>query len=189
MLFNSFGYLLFILVAIPLAWALRGRARVWMLGLASLLFYAMWRWDFALLMLFSAMVDFVAAQRIDAAQTARSRRGWLITSLSINLGLLLVFKYTYFFSDSLVSVLAPFGYAGGGVRERAPSAAPHSPRRNERWRPPTAGASRAWPASQRSRLRWTRSSRTATRWASTSRRWWRSRRAPSTQRVNSGEPS
>ena len=92
MLFNSWGYLLFLLVAVPLHWALGdARTRVWLLASASVLFYAMWRWEFTLLVVFSACVDFVAAGKIAASDRASTRKRWLLLSLTINLGLLAVF--------------------------------------------------------------------------------------------------
>ncbi len=100
MLFNSLTYLVFMLLALPLValgprWLRRG---VFLVG--SLTFYAFWRVDFTVLVVFSAVVDFLAAQRIHGSTNERVRRGFLILSLSINLGLLVVFKYTYFIVGS-----------------------------------------------------------------------------------------
>jgi D-alanyl-lipoteichoic acid acyltransferase DltB (MBOAT superfamily) len=101
-LFNSWGYLLFLLLAVPLHWALgTARSRVALLAAGSVLFYAMWRWEFTLLVIFSACVDYVAAGRIAATGDTGARKRWLLTSLSINLGLLAFFKYTYFVWDNV----------------------------------------------------------------------------------------
>ena len=117
MLFNSWGYLLFLLVAVPTHWLLPHRYRTAALGFYSLLFYAMWRWEFALLMVFSACVDFMSAHRIQASDDERVRKAWLCVSLVINLGLLFAFKYAYFVSDNLVFLSSLLGYEGHGLRD------------------------------------------------------------------------
>jgi D-alanyl-lipoteichoic acid acyltransferase DltB (MBOAT superfamily) len=102
MLFNSWGYLLFLLLVLPLyGWIGSPKLRLWLLVAASVGFYSMWRWEFSLLVLFSACVDFVAARRIAASGHPRRRRAWLLASLTINLGLLAAFKYTYFVYDNV----------------------------------------------------------------------------------------
>ena len=96
MLFNSFGYLLFLSIAVATIWLLPRRQKVYLMGAASLFFYAMWRWDFAFLIIFSAVVDFFAASAIARCQKSNIRKLLLVTSLGTNLGLLVFFKYTYF---------------------------------------------------------------------------------------------
>jgi D-alanyl-lipoteichoic acid acyltransferase DltB (MBOAT superfamily) len=59
MLFNSWGYLVLLALFVPLHWALPdNRSRQPLLCVLSVSFYAMWRWDFALLVLFSAALDY-----------------------------------------------------------------------------------------------------------------------------------
>jgi len=100
MLFNSWSYVVFLALAVALHWALPQRLRIHLLAVMSLAFYACWRLDFVALMVFSACVDFVAARRIAAARGGTRARLWLWTSLSINVGLLVFFKYTYFLYDN-----------------------------------------------------------------------------------------
>jgi D-alanyl-lipoteichoic acid acyltransferase DltB (MBOAT superfamily) len=110
MLFNSWGYVFLMLLAVPLHWALpNNRWRQPVLCVLSLAFYAMWRWDFTLLVVFSAVVDYVCSLFIGATQDPRRRKAWLLVSLVINFSLLIGFKYTYFLWDN-VRVLA--GAAG-----------------------------------------------------------------------------
>ncbi|MDP7011470.1 MAG: MBOAT family O-acyltransferase [Verrucomicrobiota bacterium] len=101
MLFNSWGYLLFLILLVPLHWALPHRWRLTLLAVGSLTFYCLWRWEFALLMVFSAGVDFIAARRMVATRESALRRRWLWCSLIINLFLLMFFKYTYFIYDNI----------------------------------------------------------------------------------------
>lgn len=107
MLFNSLGYVLFLTAAVSVSWLAGNRFRPYVMGAFSLLFYALWRWDFMFLVLFSAGIDFFAAQAMDRTEKSRLRRLFLLISLTTNLGLLLFFKYTYFFYDNL-RVLLPW---------------------------------------------------------------------------------
>ena len=109
MYFNSLTYLAFLLAAVPLVAMSPARVRKMLLLAGSLLFYAFWRVDFVLLMVFSGVVDFVCAQRIDAAQRPGVRKAWLLTSLGVNLGLLAFFKYTYFVVGTTQSIFAVLG--------------------------------------------------------------------------------
>ena len=106
MVFNSLGYLAFLLVAVALHWVLPHRFRVYFLCAVSVAFYSMWRWEFSALVVFSAVVDYVCASRIARSDRPGVRRGWLLVSLCVNLGLLLFFKYTYFIVDSAFALTA-----------------------------------------------------------------------------------
>ncbi|MHC4846382.1 MAG: MBOAT family O-acyltransferase, partial [Planctomycetota bacterium] len=114
MLFNSWGYVLLMLLAVPLHWMLPGnRTRTPLLCAVSLLFYCMWRWEFAFLVLASALTDYTCALRMSATDNARRRRAWLSLSLFVNFGLLITFKYTYFIWDNVRLI------GGDGVPELA----------------------------------------------------------------------
>jgi D-alanyl-lipoteichoic acid acyltransferase DltB (MBOAT superfamily) len=113
MLFNSWGYLLFMLIAVPAQRLVPERLRVALLGLFSVAFYAMWRWEFCSLLLISSVLDYHCAKQIHAHDDDEpTRKRWLLLSLVVNLGLLVVFKYSYFLWDN-ASMLA--GVAGASV--------------------------------------------------------------------------
>jgi D-alanyl-lipoteichoic acid acyltransferase DltB (MBOAT superfamily) len=78
-------------------------------GVASILFYALWRVEFVLLITFSAWVDYFFSLRIWNEKAPNRRRLYLICSLSTNLGLLLYFKYTYFLVSNVEAVGALLG--------------------------------------------------------------------------------
>ena len=105
MIFNSLTYVVFLGLVVLLHRLLSGRARLALLAVASLVFYAFWRVDFALLMVLSASIDFVAARGIAASADARTRKRWLMASLGANLGLLTLFKYTGFFLGNVQAAL------------------------------------------------------------------------------------
>lgn len=96
MLFNSFAYLVFLPLAVALAFAApRGARWVVLLGL-SVVFYGWWNPLYLIPLVVSAGVDFVAARQMARHATRRARRPWLIASISINLGMLFAFKYADF---------------------------------------------------------------------------------------------
>jgi alginate O-acetyltransferase complex protein AlgI len=110
MFFNSPAYLGFFLVVFALYWALPWqRPRVWFLVAASIAFYAVWSQLLALLVVTTAVMDFLLARGMDAWQGPRLRRLLLGTSLAVNLGLLGFFKYSNFFLDSLGEALRALG--------------------------------------------------------------------------------
>ncbi len=104
MLFNTLSYVLFLIVIVAAYWVLRPSWRVWLLLGASLLFYALWRWEFVALIAFSAFVDYYFSLRIHDETRPKWRKAFLVMSLSTNLGLLAYFKYAYFLRDNVAGV-------------------------------------------------------------------------------------
>ena len=110
MQFDSFTFILFFAAALAVynllpAW----NARKWFLLGASYVFYAAWNPLFLPLLLGSTTLDWWIAQRIDAAQDPRARKGWATLTLLVNLGVLGVFKYNRFLIDNLAALLAGIG--------------------------------------------------------------------------------
>ena len=82
-------------------WSTPRRYRRWLILAASLVFYGFWRVEFVILIAFSAYVDYYFSLRIHDEQRPNRRKFWLLSSLTINLGLLVYFKYTYFVLDNI----------------------------------------------------------------------------------------
>ena len=61
-------------------------------------------------MLASTCTDFIAGHLIARSSNASARRAYLIVALTINLGLLVIFKYAGFFADSTNGLLARLGF-------------------------------------------------------------------------------
>lgn len=113
MIFTQLEFLLFLGVILAATWGCRSLGqRHALLLLASYYFYAYWDARFCGLLLFSTVVDYVAARRIAGAENAAKRR-WLGVSLCSNLGLLGFFKYCNFFVESAAELLAPLGLSTG----------------------------------------------------------------------------
>jgi alginate O-acetyltransferase complex protein AlgI len=100
----------FFVVVLAVYWALPRRGQNAFLLLASWLFYAAWDWRFLSLILISTVTDFVTGRRIHASATRSQRRGWLLVSLAVNLGILAYFKYADFFVESLVDLAGSVGW-------------------------------------------------------------------------------
>src|SRR5262249_50898935 len=101
MLFPTFAFLVFFSVTFSVYWCLeRHRLRMGWLLLASCCFYMYWNPWLILLILFSAGVDFFAAQALERAVSLGARRFILTASILTNLSLLAYFKYANFFLDS-----------------------------------------------------------------------------------------
>lgn len=101
MLFNSVTYLLFLAVVTAACWVTPGHWRRWIVLAASLAFYGFWRVEFVFLIAFSAFVDYYFSLRIYDEKRPGWRKLWLLSSLTVNLGLLAYFKYSYFIADNI----------------------------------------------------------------------------------------
>jgi alginate O-acetyltransferase complex protein AlgI len=107
MLFNSFVFLFFFLWVLvvhhsPISWTLK---KMHLLAM-SYLFYAAWNPPFVLLLLISTFWDWNIAEKIHRSETQKKRRLWLSLSLTLNLGLLVVFKYSSFLIENFNHLIA-----------------------------------------------------------------------------------
>jgi len=112
LLFNSIQFLVFLPTVFALYWfAFRSPLRLQNLFVlaASYVFYGWWDWRFLGLILVSTIVDYLVGLQLQHTTRNISRRALLITSLSINIGLLGFFKYWNFFIDSWISTWASVG--------------------------------------------------------------------------------
>ena len=82
----------------------RIQARNAFLFLASLFFYWKTSGAFVAILMFSTLSDWWLGGRIDRAEGIR-RKLWLAASLSVNLSVLMYFKYAYFLADALQPLL------------------------------------------------------------------------------------
>lgn len=102
MSFTSVTFLALLAVTVPLYWALPWqRARLVLLFVASLVFYAWRHWPSLFLLLGTISLNYVLALRIEATR----KRVWLALGVAANLGVLAWFKYAHFLADNLVALL------------------------------------------------------------------------------------
>lgn len=112
MLFNSLSFLIFLPVVFLLYWFVTNKSlktqNLLLLG-SSYFFYACWDWRFLFLLLFSTLLDYFTALKMEESKSIKIKNFWFWLSIIINLGFLGVFKYYNFFIDSLTEGLLDFG--------------------------------------------------------------------------------
>ncbi len=109
MLFNSLTFVVFFLVVVTTYWSIRSwHARKNFLVVASYIFYGAWNPPFAALLFSTTAMDFWLGRQI-AKATGRSRRGWLVASVCMNLSMLGFFKYGNFLLQNFQWLLARIG--------------------------------------------------------------------------------
>lgn len=112
MLFHSFDFLFVFLPLTLVGFYLipQHRLKLALLFVHSYLFYAYWNYKFIPLLFASTYVDFYLAKKIAASEHKPTRKKLLLVSITMNLGMLFVFKYFNFFLENLNAfVLAPLG--------------------------------------------------------------------------------
>ncbi len=115
MAFNSLAFALFLPIVFALYWLIPRKVlpQNLLLLLASYTFYAWWSYKFLLLLWASSVITYLLAQALERTENATRRQVLLWTSLVINLGVLILFKYLGFFASSLVALLNIFGLHAG----------------------------------------------------------------------------
>ena len=111
MQFQSFVFLQFFVLFYVAYLLLMDRLR-WqnlLLVSASYIFYGYWDWRFLSLLVFSTVVDFAIAQKIDQTAEQKQKKLWLSVSLFTNLSILGFFKYFNFFTASFSKLLTTLG--------------------------------------------------------------------------------
>lgn len=111
MLFTQLEFPVFFVFVFVAAWLSRGRTvRNTILLCASYYFYAYWDFRFCGLLWLSTVVDFFVARRMQVTENQSARRGLLMLSLVVNLGVLGFFKYCNFFIESAQPILESIGW-------------------------------------------------------------------------------
>jgi len=109
-LFPTFAFFVFFLVTWGVYALLDGRRlRLAWLLVGSAFFYGYFSPRYLVLIVFTALVDYVLARRIAAATSPAARRALLSVSLALSLGLLVYFKYAAFLVDTLFGLLGFLG--------------------------------------------------------------------------------
>lgn len=112
MFFNSFHFAIFLPILFVLYWFLFQKSKSTqnlILIVASYYFYSCWDWRFLFLLIFSTLLDYFCAIKIENSQKESMRKLWLWLCIVINLGFLGLFKYYNFFADSFSELANSFG--------------------------------------------------------------------------------
>ena len=107
MLFNSYQFLIFFPVVTALYFLFPKKYKWLLLLLASCIFYMAFIPKYILILFALIIVDYTAGILIEKSQN-RWRRFFLIVSLCVNIGLLVVFKYFNFFTSNIDQVASFF---------------------------------------------------------------------------------
>jgi len=120
MLFNSLKFALFFFLVIGSYSFVPRKFRVVHLLFASLLFYMSWNVKYVLLMLTSIVITYVCGLLISIAKNdhsgIRTKKCIVAVTFSINLLILILFKYFNFFIDKINSILTTFSLPVIGVQ-------------------------------------------------------------------------
>ena len=113
MLFNSIAFLLFFPIVCALYFFIPARlirVRNILLLVASYYFYMNWKPAYALLLLTSTAVTYLAALGIGHFEEKRKKKLCLVSSLVLNLAILFLFKYYNFLSSNIEAALQSSGF-------------------------------------------------------------------------------
>ncbi|MEP4199327.1 MAG: MBOAT family protein [Aliishimia sp.] len=110
MLFTDLTFWVFLAIVAAAYVVLPHRGQNRMLLVASYVFYGAWDWRFLGLILLSTVVDYLVGLQMARQSLQAKRLRLLWVSVSLNLGMLGVFKYLGFFVESFQSLLADMGY-------------------------------------------------------------------------------
>jgi alginate O-acetyltransferase complex protein AlgI len=109
MVFNSIDFFIFlptVLVLYRFFLYYSRRLSLTFLLISSYLFYGYIDYRFVGLLVLSSTIDYFTAIKVEAAETQKTRKRFLLVSLFSNLGILAYFKYFDFFKTSIMTVLS-----------------------------------------------------------------------------------
>ena len=112
MFFNSLDFAIFLPIVFLLYWFMPNKSKTsqnYILILASYYFYSCWDWRFLFLLLFSTVIVYFVALKIENSVSTTSRKIWLWLTIILNLSFLGIFKYYDFFVSSFTDLTNSFG--------------------------------------------------------------------------------
>jgi alginate O-acetyltransferase complex protein AlgI len=108
MIFTSYTYLLFLVVAVLLHWSLPQRFRNALLIVLSYGFYCSWRWQYGFLLLAVSIFTWLFGALLSRRE---NNRRLLALGIIVELGPLVYYKYSGFIVANLEGLAASLGYA------------------------------------------------------------------------------
>lgn len=111
MAFNSLEFALFLPLFLIIFYAIysKQRFRDVILLVGSYIFYMSWYWQYAGLIVISTVVDYFIGLKLGKESNDTRRKLLLVISLTLNLGILAIFKYYNFFYESSQVALSFIG--------------------------------------------------------------------------------
>lgn len=108
MLFNSIEFLFFFLAVAVIYFCVSAKYRWLVLLVSSYYFYMNWNPAYAILIFISTLTTYFASVLIFKSGAKKSKL-FLVFSLIVNLGILILFKYYNFINDTILKFLSQFG--------------------------------------------------------------------------------
>lgn len=109
MTFNSLQFAALLAVVLLIYYRVDVRGQNLVIFLGATVMYGAFDWRFLGLLYLSTIVDYLVGRGIEDAQAPARRRLLLVGSLTVQLGILAVFKYFNFFADSFAELLGAIG--------------------------------------------------------------------------------
>jgi len=112
MLFNSMEFLVFLPVVFSIYWLINGKSlktQNTFLVAASYVFYGWWDWRFLSLIAFSSLIIYFIGLWLGKTEDTKKRKLLLLTSIAVNVGILIFFKYFNFFAENFQEVFTFLG--------------------------------------------------------------------------------
>lgn len=100
MLFNSFTYAIFLTIVVIIYWLIPNKLRNYFLLLSSYIFYGAWKPEGILLLLVFSLTNWLLGGLINSFH-GRKKQYFFWIGVTLNLGILCVFKYYNFFLENI----------------------------------------------------------------------------------------
>lgn len=105
MIFNSLEFLIFFPTVVLFYFFIPHKYRWILLLISSYYFYMAWKPEYILLILFSTIINYFIGIKMGQKKKKEEKKRYLWLSILSNLGILFIFKYFNFFSESLEFIL------------------------------------------------------------------------------------
>lgn len=110
MLFNSVDFLIFFPIVTLVYFVIPKKLRyIWLL-ISSYYFYMCWSVKYVLLLMFSTITTWFAGHLVHKAKSVRNKKLAVAGCITVNIGILFIFKYLDFFRNTLNRVLERFNF-------------------------------------------------------------------------------
>ncbi len=110
MLFSSLVFWLFFAAVFFAYWRVTSEdRRIWLLLIASYIFYGLWDWRFLALIGYVTFVAYYGGYKTFLASSKIVQRRWMLLSVVSHLTVLCIFKYLNFFTQSIEQMLSMAG--------------------------------------------------------------------------------
>jgi len=109
MLFNSIEFIYFFPIVLILYFLSPHKWRWLVLLISSYYFYMSWNINYVFLILFTTIISYFSAIKIESSKTRKEKRIFLAISVIASLGVLFFYKYFNFFGASLNDIFSSLG--------------------------------------------------------------------------------